>query len=95
MFLGSRNGHYLGPMGLRIAAIGILLLAAYVARVTLGLGIAMAGLLFGDEWLGPEPEMLYLVAGGLLVALFVWLGVRLWRQGGGSRRGTRSPNLGA
>lgn len=57
-------------MGQRLAAIGLFLLAAYVAWVTLGLGIAMAELLVGNGWLGPEPEMLYLVAGGLLVALF-------------------------
>jgi hypothetical protein len=72
-------------MGPRIAAVSLFLLAAYVARVALGLGIAMAQLLFGDGWLGPEPEVLYLVAAGLLVGLLVWLGVRLWRQGGAAR----------
>jgi hypothetical protein len=83
--LAHRGRRYRGLMGRRIAAAGLFLLAAYVTWITIGLGIVMARSMFGNGWLGPEPELLYLLAGGLLVAVFVWFGVRLWRPGGAAR----------
>jgi hypothetical protein len=69
----------------RIAALSLFVGAAYVAWATLSVGAAMARSLFEDGWLGPEPELLYLVAGALLVALLLWLGLRLWRRGSAAR----------
>jgi hypothetical protein len=61
-------------------AVVLLLIGAYVSYLTIDVGITMIRMLFEGGWLGPEPELLYLVAGLLMAALFIGLGVRMWSR---------------
>jgi hypothetical protein len=81
LFAGPGSVAYSEFMAIRrMLAVVLWSLAGNVAYVTIRVGVVMVNLLFGDGWLGPEPELLYLVAELFVAGFFLWLGMRIWRS---------------
>jgi hypothetical protein len=70
----------------RIVALVLAQIGTYGGYVTIDIGVTMVGMRFQDGWLGPEPELLYLLVGLLIAALFIWQpilegwGCSRWRE---------------
>ena len=64
----------------RLGAVVFIVAGAYIAAMGITVGTSIVTTLFEGPWLGLEPEILIPVGMGLVAALLMWMGLRLWKQ---------------